>query len=131
MPVSKIIKDRVLAVCVNRTYVPGMNAADRYECTRGVWKLNPNRAAMPNLSSRSTTAKSSLSLKSAGGTRPAQRRTIGERLRRKVCMLDTSLSEARCQARMLDSVCPIGCTDLFSITTADKGCPVYSGCFSA
>jgi hypothetical protein len=44
MPASTIIKHRVVAVCVNRTYKPGMNAADRYECTRGIWKLNPNRA---------------------------------------------------------------------------------------
>ena len=39
------IEEPVLVVCISNTFEPGMSAARLYECTRGIWKVNPIRAA--------------------------------------------------------------------------------------
>ena len=38
------IDDRVLALCISRSYKKGMSEDALYECTRGVWRLSRERA---------------------------------------------------------------------------------------
>jgi hypothetical protein len=38
------VSDRVIAININQTFRPGMNAQDKYDFTRGIWRLDPKRA---------------------------------------------------------------------------------------
>jgi|SRR5437660_468145 len=38
------IDDPVVAISIGRTYRPGINRSDLYNCTRGTWKIDKDRA---------------------------------------------------------------------------------------
>lgn len=39
------IADPVIAININQTFRAGMNAQDKYDFTRGIWRLDPVRAS--------------------------------------------------------------------------------------
>lgn len=38
------ISDPVIAININQTFRPGMNAQDKYDFTRGIWRIDAKRA---------------------------------------------------------------------------------------
>jgi hypothetical protein len=48
------IREPAIVIRINRLYRPGMSAAELYDATRGIWKIDPRRPRRPNTPSQST-----------------------------------------------------------------------------